>query len=347
MANSPELLIVAPSDKCWQDLVASTPQANIFHHPSWSRLLAECYGFKPKVLVIPSTDSGCTAGCPVMEVNRTLSGKRWVALPFSDHCAPLYGDALQLESLMKWFSQLYWGGGLSEIEIRWMHPSITSFQVATHNVLSQIRLDSDSTIVAGKFHRKHIHELTKAQQNNRIHVERGTNAQDLNEFYRLHLQTRKRFGLPVQPKRFFRLLRDFVLEPGLGYIATAYCDNECVAADIFLHWQRTLTYKYSAGSDAARDSRANYLLLWDAIQWGCDNGYSWLDLGRSSLSNAGLRKFKARWGAIETPLSYMSLPNKPVDQSQGRLMLLVHAFIRHSPSWVCRMAGELLYKYNA
>src|SRR5690606_23030201 len=130
---SPELLIVAPSDKCWQDLVASTPQAKIFHHPSWSRLLAECYGFKPKVLVIPSTDSGCTAGCPVMEVNRTLSGKRWVALPFSDHCAPLYGDALQLESLMKWFSQLYWGGGLSEIEIRWMHPSITSFQVATHN----------------------------------------------------------------------------------------------------------------------------------------------------------------------------------------------------------------------
>ena len=136
-----------------------------------------------------------------------------------------------------------------------------------------------------------------------------------------------------------------MIEPGLGYVSLAYMNNECVAADIFLHWQKTITYKYSAGMDTARDLRANYLLMWDAIRWGCESGFTWLDLGRSELSNTGLRTFKERWGAEETPLTYMALPTKPADLLQSRLMPPLHAVIRHSPAWVCQVIGELLYRY--
>jgi lipid II:glycine glycyltransferase (peptidoglycan interpeptide bridge formation enzyme) len=211
--------------------------------------------------------------------------------------------------------------------------------------LSRIKLESDSAVVASRFHSHHVRQLKKAQKNDALRVERGTGPDSLQQFYRVHVQTRQRLGLPVQPRRFFRLLGEHIMQPGLGHVALAYDNDECVAADVFFHWKDTITYKYSAGTDAAKESRANFLLIWDTIQWGCDRGYCWLDLGRSEESNAGLRTFKARWGTEETPLTYTSVPANPVDPRQSRLIPTVHAIIRRSPEWVCRVMGELFYKY--
>ncbi len=38
-------------------------------------------------------------GLPMMEINSRITGKRWVALPFTDHCSPLLQDKNDLEKL--------------------------------------------------------------------------------------------------------------------------------------------------------------------------------------------------------------------------------------------------------
>ncbi|NLE50141.1 MAG: GNAT family N-acetyltransferase [Chloroflexi bacterium] len=342
-----ERLIVTPSDTRWHDLAAASPEATIFHHPAWSRLLAECYGFKPMVLLIAGAGGAIDAGCPVMEIKRPLGGKRWVALPFSDHCAPLYRDARALDALAQWLAEQHQSGELSEVEVRWPLPPVGGFQAAAPNVLSRIRLASDPAVVAERIHRHHRRALKKAQREAAIHIERGTSLEHLEQFYQLHLRTRRRMGLPVQPRRFFRLIGERLLATGLGYVAVASSEGVPVAADLFLHWQGTLTYKFSAGIDTGRDARANFLLMWDAIQWGCEHGFAWLDLGRSAQSNTGLRTFKERWGAEEAPLIYSSLPARPDDLLEHPWMRLVHTVIRRSPAWVCQATGELLYKYGA
>src|SRR5205085_8450387 len=54
-------------------------------------------------------------------------------------------------------------------------------------------------------------------------VRRGETRTDLTDtFYELHLRTRRRQGVPVQPRRFFRLLWDDVLARGLGTVLIAY-----------------------------------------------------------------------------------------------------------------------------
>ena len=46
------ILILEPSDERWIAFTASKPLANIFHHPAWINLMAECYGYRPFVVAV-------------------------------------------------------------------------------------------------------------------------------------------------------------------------------------------------------------------------------------------------------------------------------------------------------
>jgi hypothetical protein len=164
-------------------------------------------------------------------------------------------------------------------------------------------------------------------------------------FYHLHLQTRRRQGMPIQPRRFFDILESSLIEKGLGFVLLAYKDDKCLAASVFLHWKHTLTYKYGASAADGLNLRPNNLLMWNAIQWGCEHGYSMLDLGKTDLADIGLRSFKSSWGAEEVPLAYSTLPAEPASPVTGKLMPFVRKVIRSSPLWVCRATGALLYKH--
>src|SRR5437868_2436930 len=84
-----ELELLAPDDVAWSELVAACPDAMPFHHRSWIRLLAECYGYKPFVIGRRDADGSLATGVPAMEVTSPLGGRRWVSLPFTDYCPPL------------------------------------------------------------------------------------------------------------------------------------------------------------------------------------------------------------------------------------------------------------------
>jgi hypothetical protein len=74
-------------------------------------------------------------------------------------------------------------------------------------------------------------------------------------------------------------------------------------------------------------------------------GYTVFDLGRTELENAGLQRLKKGWGAEEMPLTYSILSAQAPQAMTGKLMPIMQTFIRNSPLWVCRVAGELLYKH--
>jgi CelD/BcsL family acetyltransferase involved in cellulose biosynthesis len=161
----------------------------------------------------------------------------------------------------------------------------------------------------------------------------------------MQLETRHRKGIPVQPRKFFDLLGKHILAQGLGFILLAYKDDQCLAGGLFLHWQHTLTYKYAVSSSKGQQYRPNNLLSWTAMRWGCENGYTVFDLGRTELENEGLRRFKNGWGAEESPLPYSVLSAKSQDTGNDKLMSLMSTFIQKAPPWVCRVTGELLYRH--
>lgn len=214
----------------------------------------------------------------------------------------------------------------------------------THYVLHTLKLDSHSDLVADKFHQMHRRNIEVAMKRG-VRIECSQSRDPLDKFFQLHLSTRRRQGTPIQPRKYFDLLGRMIIDRGLRFVLTAFKNDECFAAAVFLHWQKTLTYKYGASTQQGLSLRPNNLLFWAAIEWGCEHGYTVFDMGRTDCENTGLRQFKSRWGAEEQPLTYATFSAMPPRSADSRLKSLMRSVIRHSPPWVCRATGELLYRH--
>ena len=344
MALPEHHVLFDPTAEPWAAFAASCTQANIFHHPAWTNLLADCYGFRPFVVAVLDSEGTVRAGLPMMETGSRLLGRRWTSLPFTDHCAPLYDDSDSLDRLARSLVAVSSDRRTPEIQLRCELPPLPDFQPYSRHVLHTAELEPNSDAVLRRIQTMHRRNVRIAERNG-LRVAQGTQRSDVDAFYRLHVETRRRQGVPVQPRRFFDLLRRNLLEAGFGFVLSVYDDERCLASAIFLHWHGTLTYKFGASATGGLHLRPNDLLFWTAMRWGCENGYALLDLGRTDLENVGLRAFKGGWGAQERPLVYTSVSSAPPRSITDSLMPLVKPVIRHSPQFVCRAMGELFYRY--
>ena len=155
--------------------------------------------------------------------------------------------------------------------------------------------------------------------------------------------------MPVQPRRFFRLLWENAISTGLGSVLIVEASAQPVAAAVFLAWNGTVIYKFGASDPSTRSLCPNHLLLWHAIRVACEQGYRWFDFGRTDVGQEGLRTFKLSWGAAEEPLIYRTLGGKPEPASTGEGVAtrVLGPVIRHGPLLLCRAVGETLYCYVA
>jgi len=120
-----------------------------------------------------------------------------------------------------------------------------------------------------------------------------------------------------------------------------------IAAAVYLHSGRLAHYKYGASDETYQHLRANNLVMWHAIQWHAERGFTALDFGRTSLSNEGLRRFKLGWGTEESRLDYFKLDLRTgafltaPDRASG-----CHTRVfRILPLPFSRLVGRLLYRH--
>jgi CelD/BcsL family acetyltransferase involved in cellulose biosynthesis len=334
------------TDPAWTKFVNSCSTATAFHHPAWAELLSACYGYRPFALVLLDGDK-VIAGMPFLEVGNALTGRRWVSLPFTDYCPPLAEGEAALTALTEALIEQRRREGIRAIEVKAPLPTGEGVHTRSDAVIHTLALSPDPDAVFHTFKKTQVQQCIIKAERDGVTVRRGDSVADLAIFYALHVQTRRRVGTPVQPRRYFDLLWKRLFEPGLGFLLVAYKGDVPLAGAVFLAWNGTVIYKYSASDPAHWRLRPNNLLLWTAIQWACENGYRTFDFGRTDLTDEGLRNFKNGWGTKEEPLIYSVIADRPPRPSSGRLKKAMGAVIRRSPSWVCRLIGECFYKYAA
>jgi lipid II:glycine glycyltransferase (peptidoglycan interpeptide bridge formation enzyme) len=179
-----------------------------------------------------------------------------------------------------------------------------------------------------------------------VDVRIADHADDLvDTYYRLHVETRRRQGVPVQPRKYFRLLWDHMILPGHGLVLLAICGGRAVAGAVYLYGGATVTYKYGASDPQFWPLRPNHAVMATAITWATDKGFSWFDFGRTDLDNTGLRRFKSSWGAVERPLRYTYFSRQRAYGTTRRASRVLSPVIRHGPVFVCRGLGEMFYRY--
>jgi CelD/BcsL family acetyltransferase involved in cellulose biosynthesis len=276
----------------WDDLVATHPGGSFFHTTAWARVLAASYGHAP--FYFCRFDGNRLAELlPVMEVSSPFTGRRGVSLPFTDFCPPLadgdrspaelYERAMALGRERRW-RYLETRGDVEPADL----PSSVvrpPSSLAFHGHV--IELDRNPDALFKRLDGATRRGIRKAQDA-RLQIEFGSSAESLREFCRLHCRTRRRHGLPPQPRRFFDNIGRFVLAQRHGFVVTARLESRSVAAAVFFHHGRRALFKFGASDYRFQQMRPNNLVMWEALKRLADEGFASLHLGRTSLATEGL-----------------------------------------------------------
>jgi CelD/BcsL family acetyltransferase involved in cellulose biosynthesis len=323
--------------------VSAHPSAGPFHLPAWSQVIADSYGFDAFVLVALDSDGEILAGLPTIEARSPFGKRRWVSLPFTDYCPPLARGGVDAPEAMRAFREFVLAGPAGGIQIRAGLPESEDVYPVSAGYIHRLDVPRDPADL-------HPHKRHRSSRNSAIHrgvkITIGNTPEELATFYRLHTLTRRKHGVPVQPRRFFDLLQERLIARGNGVVATATLDGEVRAAAVYLQYNGALVAKYHASDPSLPPAGAGHLLEWEMLVYACAQGFRTFDVGRTDADAEGLRLYKNGWGLVESPLTYTTIAHSApaAALSVGELPKLI---IRNSPLWVCRAAGEVLYRWTA
>jgi serine/alanine adding enzyme len=344
-----------PTTRSPTDLVpqiAQQAQDSFYHQPAWLDLISTLYGYTIHHLTTTNASGQITGLLPLCAMQSRLTGKRLVALPFSDHCPLLAADEASARDLIEQAIGLAEQQQARYLELR----AGSSAVLASYAGLSEeslyvrwlLPLTADAEEVWSAL-RKPVQRQIKKAQSLGVQVRVARQREAMAHYYRLHLQTRcKKHGMPAQPQRFFLEVWDrFAASETLQLLLAEY-QGAIIAGMIVFAAGTTVRYAYGASDEAYLHLAPNNLLMWRAIQWGCAQGYHLLDMGRTARDNAGLMEFKRRWGAHKEPLPYYYYPRAAglatTSERSWKYRLLTTSWKR-LPLAVAGPLGGHLYKH--
>ncbi len=329
----------------WDALVRLHENCSFFHLSAWPRVLIDSYGHRPVCLMTGASTRQDLL--PLMEAASPVAGRRGISLPFADFCHPLAHDAdaaLQLQQAAleeghqrRWKFMEFRG----PCSLPGASPSITF-----HAHIVDLRGGPEA--ILGRFESSVRRAIRKAGQSN-LEIQVGRTLQDINVFYNLHSLTRKRHGLPPQPFRFFASIARHVFELRAGFAVIARLEGRPVAASVFFRHGREAIYKYGASDFSYQHLRPSNLVMWEGIKACAAEGSEYLHLGRTSVGDEGLRRFKLGLGAREETLHYYRYDYRQDAFVTGkdRAETWVNRVFGLMPIPLLRLCGKILYPHLA
>ena len=326
----------------WQNLVDSQSDATPFHHQNWIKLIAEQYRLRIEIPAL--IQDGTVTALPFIETRSITGRRKLVSLPFTDCMRIITTDASKITTFL---------AALQEDSFCKGRPVLVKTDQALDCPLQpQVSFRHELPLVGSvddivAAYRPSLRRNLRHADCRSLRYERCHDVAALEDFYRLHTLTRRRLGVPVQPKAFFRRLLDRMIKPGLGAIGVVFDGRSAVAAAVLLELNGTVLYKYGASDPKALNLRPNDFLFDQAIRQAFDQGFRRFDFGVTAHSEAGLRRFKRKWGSTETTVSCYAVSGPiPVSVRDSRFLRLASTMIRKSPTFVCRALGGSFYKYS-
>ena len=331
----------------WDTFVTAHSRHSIFHSAAWAKVLEKTYGFSP-VYFIAGEKKNPSAILPLMEVNSWLTGRRGVALPFTDDCEPLFSDAAAAKNLMQAALEFGKRRGWKSIEWRGGRELFDDAPASLSFYGHSMNLEANEDELFARLESSVRRAIRKAEKGG-VTASVSNSLDSIKMFYSLQCRTRRKHGLPPQPFAFFQNIYEQILSKDLGVIVSASHEGRPIAASVYFQLGKQAVYKYGAADEAFQHLRGANLVMWKAIQWLARRGAKTLHLGRTSLSNEGLRRFKLGWGAAEQKIEYIKYDlRKNCFVTDGDEAVGWHNRVfRLLPMGLSRAIGAVLYRHWA
>ena len=339
-------------DPRWEEFLARHPRSSVFHTTAWLDSLRRTYGYEPICLTTSPPVDPLQNGLVFCRVESWITGRRFVSLPFSDHCDFLIDTPASVPALLATLAQECDKQKQAYVEIRPLYPpdGIQPFFSPTVAYgFHELNLDPSLETLFSNFHKDSTQRKIKRAEREGLTEQVGRSKSILEKFYRLQVLTRRRHGVPPQPRSWFRNMIDCFGEA--LQIRLAFKGDRSIAGILTLRHKNSLVYKYGCSDAEFNNLGGMHLLFWRAIQEARELGLRQFDLGRSDLDNEGLITFKDRWGATRSTLGYLrhagsgQLPIAPKQTSADWKSRLAKQVFTRAPNGFLSLAANLLYKH--
>ena len=123
----------------------------------------------------------------------------------------------------------------------------------------------------------------------------------LNDFYQVYRHNMHDLGSPSYSSHFFaEILTRF---PNDTRICVLRLRHEVVAGAFLLGYRDNLEVAWASSYRRFLNLKPNMFLYWNILGFGAEQGYEFLDFGRSSRGS-GTYEFKLQWGAVPSDLHW-------------------------------------------
>ena len=334
------------SDPRWPEFLQNNPRASVFHTPGWLRALKQTYGYEPVVYTTTPATGELKNGWVFCRVFSWLTGRRLVSLPFSDHCEPLVDKPEHLAELALALRRDSEERSCKYIEYRPLgsEPLVDGFETSETFLFHKLNLEPDLGTLFRGLHKSSTQRKIRRAEREHLTYQDGCSEALLDQFYRLLVLTRRRHGLPPQPRKWFSSLAAYMGDR--LKIRVAWSQNTPVATILTLRFKSTLMYKYGGADERFFSLGGTQMLFWQAIEEGKESGLREFDLGRSEPDARGLIVLKDRLGAVHKTLSYFRYPARLRHPSfAAHPARHVRKLLSHVPNRIVIAGGKLLYKH--
>jgi len=330
--------------KNWDDYVLTIKNTSIFYSSFWAKVLQQSYGYKP-IYVTQFSNSSLETLVPLMSINSKITGARGVSLPFTDYCNPLVSDQKYFETIFQELISVGQNSNWKSLEFKGGAELFQDKQCSL-NFYNHVLHLTDETSLHAKLKTNTKRNIKKAEREG-VQVFIDNSSDSMENFYRLNCITRKKHGLPPQPKQFFKNFYEFIIKENHGIIVSAVKNDTILAASIFLHFKDRVVYKYGASDTKHLHLRANNLVMWEAIKYYTEKKLTFFDFGKTDLTNEGLRRYKLSWGAEEKLIKYFKYDfiTKKFTKENYKENGWYNLIFRKMPLPILRATGNILYKH--
>lgn len=328
MARQFDVIDLKPGDPRWERFVASQSAALPYHHPAWSAVLAETFGYRLAAAGCLDVAGRLTGVLPLMEKKSLLAGRYLASLPNTPTAGPLAADRDSLAALLRGAMERVDHSSASWLQLKAEDPAmdrlVPGFSGGSRDPTYVLNLpdDPEQLRFGNSRHHTAIRRNVRQAARSGVTVREASSASDVRRWYRLYLATMRAHATPPRPLRLFEVIWDILVPLDLARWLLAERSEggrtRLLAGSLFLASSGTVVYAFNGRDRAQLQYRPNDAIHWRAITDACQAGQRSYDFGEVSRGNEGLARFKEKWGAAPVDLYRYSYPRWQ-DPEQGPL----------------------------
>jgi Acetyltransferase (GNAT) domain len=360
------------ADPRWEAFVAAHPDGLIYHHPAYLECLHREYDQMPVNLACEDTGGNIRGVLPLLHtrglplnIGGPSTRRRLSSLPRTPVAGLLALDHHGAVALMQTAVERCREKPEPRLELRMGSAELNGL------LNGVVGMPFRSTYVLEL--PEHPEELRFGSSRNHGAVKRAVNKaarlgvqirpaeteRDLRRWYQLYLETfrwhaHRHALLPPRSYRFFKLCWEVLQPRGLMRLLLAERheagQSRLLAGSLFLMFGRTVFYACNGRRTEDLPLRPNDAIHWQAIHDAWHDGFRFYDLGEVPEDNAGLARFKSKWGAQPRWMYRYYYPTPPtvgpnIPEAGSYVRTLVKAAWLCLPLRATALLGDRLNSY--